>query len=34
MERKYNYFVLGAKDNSSHINTLTELMEIVDNEEK
>ena len=28
------FFVLGAKDNNSHINTLTELMEIVDNEEK
>ncbi|WP_300390525.1 PTS sugar transporter subunit IIA [Fusobacterium sp.] len=28
------FFILGAKDNNSHINTLTELMEIVDDEEK
>lgn len=28
------FFVLGAKDNNSHINTLTELMDIVDDEEK
>ena len=33
-ERVQLFFVLGAKDNNSHINTLTELMEVVDDEEK
>ncbi len=28
------FFILGAKDNNSHINTLTELMEVVDDEDK
>lgn len=28
------FFILGAKDNGSHINILTELMEIVDDEDK
>lgn len=28
------FFILGAKDNNSHISTLTELMEIVDDEDK
>lgn len=32
-ERVYLIFVLGAVDNSSHINILLKLMEIIDNEE-
>lgn len=33
-EKVYLIFVLGAVDNNSHINTLTELMDIIDDEEK
>lgn len=33
-EKVQLFFILGAKDNTSHIKTLTELMEIVDDEEK
>ncbi len=28
------FFILGAKDNNSHINILTELMKIIDDDEK
>lgn len=33
-DKVYLIFILGAVDNSSHINTLTNLMDIIDDEEK
>lgn len=33
-ERVYLIFVLGAVDNNSHINTLTALMDIIDDDDK
>lgn len=33
-EKAYLFFTLGAKDSDQHINTLKELMEIIDDEDK